>query len=182
MYRKFAIIPLMGPMLMGCSAPTLKPTGNVLRISMPASAGWYADQRVFYITPDISDAGMGQMAGANYAPRLRDAAPSYPKTPGMLTVLERVYKFPGGEQDAVFASAPGPIGPQSHDTAYSPLWLLFAVKWSATATARVLTNESAILSAEENAELSIERTNIVINCPIVATASGEHLPDVEFVK
>ena len=182
MYRKFAVFALMSQMLMGCSTPTAKPAGNALRISMPASAGWYADQRVFYITPDISDAGMGQMTGANFAPRLRDAVPSYPKAPGTLTVLERVYKFPGGEQDAVFASAPAPIGPQSHDTAYSPLWLLFAVKWSATATTRVLTKEAAILTAQENAELSIERTNIVINCPIVATASGEHLPGVVFVK
>ena len=182
MFRTIAMFALMGPIVMGCSAPTVKPTGNALRISMPAFAGWYADKRIYYITPDISDAGMGQMAGANYAPRLRDAVQSYPKTPGTLTVLERVYKFPGGEQDAVFASAPGPLGPQSRDTAYSPLWLLFAVKWSATATIRVLTNETAILAAQDNGELSIERTNIVINCPIVATASGEHLPDVVFVK
>ena len=182
MRRQIAIFFLMSQVLMGCSAPAVKPIGNALRVSMPAFAGWYSDRRVFYITPDISDAGMGLLAGANYAPRLRDAVQSYPKTPGTLTVLERVYKFPGGEQDAVFASAPGPLGPHSRDTTYSPLWLLFAVKWSATATTRVLTNETDILTAQEKGELAIERTNIVINCPIVATESGEYLPGVQFVK
>jgi hypothetical protein len=37
-----------------------------------------------------------------------DAVPEYPKPPTTRTVLERVYKFPQNEQDAVFASAPTP--------------------------------------------------------------------------
>jgi len=40
------------------------------------------------------------------------------------------------------------------------------------------TNETAILDAEEAGELTVERTDIVINCPIVATASGGRLPGV----
>ncbi len=179
MLRNCLIACLSGTILGACSATPVKAVGGGPRISMPASIGWYKDARIYYITPDISDAGMGQMTGANYAPRLRDAVPSYPKAPGTLTVLERVYKFPGGEQDAVFASAPEPLGPQSHDTAYSPLWLLYTVKWKNTSGRKpALTNETAILNAEEAGELTVERTDIVINCPIVATASGARLPGV----
>lgn len=108
--------------------------------------------------------------------------PSYPKAPGTLTVLERVYKFPAGEQDAVFASAPVPLGPQSHDTAYSPLWLVYAVKPKVSSGYRALTNETAILDAEEAGVLTVERTDIVINCPIIATASSGRLPGVTLAQ
>ena len=160
-----------------CSLTPKAPAGGSPRISLPAFTGWYDNTRVFYITTDISDAEMGRSTGANYAPRLRDAVPSYPKTPGELTVLERVYKFPAGKQDAVFASAPHPIGPSSQDVAYSPLWLLYTVKWlSPTGKEPLLTSELAILDAEEHGLVTVERTDIVINCPIVASTSAGQLP------
>jgi hypothetical protein len=39
-----------------------------------------------------------------------------------------------------------------------------------------LTSEEAILAAADRNEVTIERTDIVINCPIVWTAAGGVLP------
>jgi hypothetical protein len=144
--------------------------------TLPAFAGWYAGQRVYYITTEITDPTMARNAGITYAPRLRDAVPDYPKPPAVRTVLERVYKFPAGDQDAVFASAPTPPGPDSSDKAYSPLWIAYMVRWSDREHARSLTSEDAILEAADHNEVSVERTDIVINCPIVWTASGGSMP------
>jgi hypothetical protein len=149
------------------------------RVTLPASPGWYAGQRVYYITTEITDLTMAKNAGYTYAPRLGDAVPAYPKPPGVRTVLERVYKFPNGEQDAVFASAPTPPGPASTDKVYSPLWIAYLVRWKEGAGRRVLTSEEAVLAAGDAGDVSVERTDIVINCPIVWTATGGPLPGAE---
>jgi hypothetical protein len=90
------------------------------RVTLPASPGWYAGKKLYYVTTEITDPTMAKNAGYTFAPRLGDAVPVYPRPPGVRTVLERVYKSPNGEQDAVFASAPNPPGPASTDMAYSP--------------------------------------------------------------
>ena len=146
------------------------------RVTLPAVAGWYDGMRVYYVTTEITDPTMARNAGVTFAPRLTDAVPDYPKPPELRTVLERVYKFPGNEQDAVFASAPTPPGPESSDAAYSPLWLAYMVRWNDRSRIRALTSEQDIQAAADANEVSIERTSIVINCPIVWTASGGALP------
>jgi hypothetical protein len=150
-------------------------------VRIPAAAGWYNGERVYYITTEITDPTMARNAGITYAPRLIDAIPDYPKPPKTRTVLERVYKFIGGEQDAVFASAPTPPGPSSTDAAYSPLWLAYIVHWNAGVQVRELTSEEAILAAADRQEISVERSNIVINCPIISTATGGLLPHSSLV-
>jgi hypothetical protein len=163
---------IMLTLLAACSS--LRSTGP--RVTLPAIAGWYDGMRVYYVTTEITDPTMARNAGVTYAPRLEDAVPEYPKPPELRTVLERVYKFPGNEQDAVFASAPTPPGPESSDKAYSPLWLAYMVRWNDRSHARVLTSEEAIQAAADANEVSVERTSIVINCPIVWTESGGALP------
>jgi hypothetical protein len=125
---KLAFLLALGSVVAGCATAT-RPADNAIRVSMPASAGWYADKRVYYITTEISDPSMSTMAGATYTPRLHDAVPTYPKPPSARTVLERVYKFPNADQEPVFASAPTSPGPASTDRSYSPLWLVYVVNW-----------------------------------------------------
>lgn len=110
---------------------------------------------------------MAQAMGANYAPRLRDAIPHYPKPPRQKTVIERVYGFPNGEQRNIFPSAPTPAGYTSTDKAYSPIWLMYVVNWVNPDNAIELTSEDALLDAQAKGLVTIERTNIVVNCPIV---------------
>lgn len=145
-------------------------------ISLPLSRGWYDGEQVYYITTDISDPPMAQGAQINLAPRLRDAIPNYPKDPGTKDVLERVYKFPNNEQDAVFASIPRPLGANSTDERYSPLWLLYAVHWINAVSVKPLISEEEILMAEAQHKVTVTRTAIVINCPIVGTAREGALP------
>jgi hypothetical protein len=171
MHRIGALM-IAAAMLSACAS--VGPAGP--RITLPALPGWFAGKRVYYITTEITDQTMARKAGLTYAPRLSDAIPEYPKPPEVSTVLERVYKFPGGEQDAVFASAPVPLGPESANAVYSPLWLAYMVQWKGRAHVRELTSEEAILAALHAEEVTVERTDIVINCPIVWTASGGVLP------
>lgn len=175
---KLLRLPLLGSialglvLLSGCASPVSKGT-----IVFPLLKAWYEDRDVYYITTDVSDPEMAHMMGANYAPRLVQAVPNYPKPPGQRTILERVYAFPGGEQaNNVFASIPEPLGPFSQDSSYSPIWLMYMVSWVDPALRRELRSENAILDAEEAGLVKIERSNIVANCPIVKLDTGPSLP------
>ncbi|WP_417551560.1 hypothetical protein [Marinomonas fungiae] len=143
-------------------------------ISLPLHQAWFNDQVIYYVTTDVSDQEMARSMGVNYAPRLRDAIPNYPKPPRQKTVIERVYAFPNAEQRNIFPSAPTPVGSESTDVAYSPIWLMYAVKWVEPEHAIELTSEDALLDAEAKGWVNIERTNIVVNCPIVPSPYVSH--------
>ncbi len=176
--RRVAIGIVLAAALIGCKSLVTHPEPAVTRVSLPVLSGWYEGKRIYYVTTEISDPEMAVAAGATYAPRLWDALPPNPRPPDWATVLDRVYKFPANDQDAVFASAPGPLGPGSTDVKYSPLWIAYMVTWNAVGHHRPLLSEAIILDAEASGEVKVARTDIVINCPIVATA-GSRLPNVE---
>ncbi|TYL46668.1 hypothetical protein [Marinomonas sp. IMCC 4694] len=137
-------------------------------ITLPLLQAWHEGKVVLYITTDVSDQAVAKAENANYAPRLRDAVPNYPKPPQQKTVLERVYAFPKGEQSKnVFASAPEPLGYLSENRQYSPLWLMYVVVWNDPNQAQELTSEEAIFVAEDQGLVTIERTDIVLNCPVI---------------
>lgn len=156
--------------LTGCAA-----TSTPKQATLPLQNAWFDNEVVYYVTTDVSDQAMAKQMGANYVPRLRDAIPSYPKPPRQKTVLERVYGFPNGEQRNVFPSAPTPVGYQSTDTAYSPLWLMYLVTWVQPERAYELKSEEALLDAEVKGLVKIERTDIVVNCPIVPSPAYRSL-------
>ncbi|MBD5770838.1 DUF7482 domain-containing protein [Marinomonas colpomeniae] len=138
------------------------------QVSFTLYHAWYEGGKVGYIITDVSHQDAAKEMNANYAPRLRDAVPRYPKPPQVKTVLERVYGFPNKEQkNNVFASAPSPAGYLSEDRRYSPLWIMYIVKWVDPNQAQELTSEEAIFVAEGEGLITIERTDIVINCPVV---------------
>jgi hypothetical protein len=84
-----------------------------------------------------------------------------------------VYAFPNKEQAwSVFASVPQPLGHLSKDTHYSPLWLMYVVVWKDPIQAQELTSEEAIFVAEDQGLVTIERTDIVLNCPVIPFALG----------
>ncbi len=148
-------------------------------ITLPLIQGWHEGHKVYYITTDVSDPDLAVKMNAVYAPRLRDSLPTYPKPPGLKTVLERVYRFPETSNKSVFPSTPKPLGPKSEDKHYSPLWLLYEVRWNSGAQPRQLTSEEAILEAEEKQLVTITRTDIVVNCPIVKDETGASLEVAE---
>ncbi len=166
MLMKSVLAVVIVSLLSACSAVPKQPT-----VSLPLLHGWHDDKEVLYITTDVSDQAVAKAKNANYAPRLRDAVPIYPKPPQVKTVLERVYAFPKGEQSkSVFASVPEPLGYESQDTHYSPLWLMYVVVWKDPSKVTELTSEEAILTAEDQGLVTVERTDIVLNCPVIPFA------------
>jgi len=73
---------------------------------------------------------------------------------------------PLGFQEDVFSNPPGTEG-------YTPLRQIVLVKWSESATARLLTSVSDILSAESEGELTITRSEVVVNMPFVVWDGGK---------
>lgn len=140
------------------SAPSGRP-----EVVLPLNGAWVDGRKVDYITTDVSDAGMARMAGANFVPRLADAIPKA----GQPSVLERVYKFPDGEQISIFQSAPTPAGPSNADKSYSPLWRIVLVKWRNSDRVRELKSEEELLAAEDKGEVTLNVTQVVANCPII---------------
>jgi hypothetical protein len=174
--RKLAFALVLGTLVGACSTTTGKGSENG-GITLPLLSAWYDGKKVYYVTTDVSDRKVAQIMGANLTPRLKDGLPSYPKAPTQTTLLERVYAFTNSPQDKVFSSAPAPIGPASADRHYSPIWLAVNVTWAPSATPKTLTSEEDILAEEEAHSLTLERTEILLNCPIVGSETGGFLPN-----
>ena len=160
--------------LVGCALPGAGKVDEPV-VSLPLRLAWFEGRQVEYISTDTSDAGMARMMGINHVPLLAAAAAPAGSPPGTRTAIDRVYMFPGGEQLNVFPSAPVPAGPDNANRAYSPLWLVVMARWAPGRQARELRSEEAVLDAAERGELQLERTAIVVNCPVVRSADGRGL-------
>lgn len=137
-------------------------------VSLPLNFAWMDGHKVEYITTDISDPAMAQALGVNLVPRLAQALAA----PGRPSVTECVYKFVDDTQITVFQSAPAPTGPGNIDASYSPLWRMVLVRWSKPGLARELKSEEEILRAADAQDLTLQVTNIVVNCPITRSVDG----------
>ena len=162
-------------LLLGCAMTLALLAGCAHQPADPAKAGialtlltgWYEGRQLTYITTDVSDADVAREKKANFAPRLAAALPpAGNRVPGSSSV-DKVYAVTNFAQDSVFASAPDPVGPQSRDQAYSPLWQMVKVTWSNPGQARVLKSEEEVLAAAEQQQVQLETTRVVLNCPIV---------------
>lgn len=179
-FRAAALI--TAALLAGCSSPRTdagrtdagRTDAGRTEIVLPLQRAWVDGRTVEYVTTDISDAAMAKTAGANYTPRLAGALGAT----GRASVLERVYKFPGGEQLGIFQSAPLPAGSANAVEAYSPLWRMVMVRWKTPANGRVLKSEEEVLAAEERGDVSLEPTEVVVNCPVTRGADGGELRGV----
>lgn len=143
-------------------------------IELPLLPGWYEGREVQYVSTDASDAGAAAEMGSNYVPRLANAL--VPPAPGKPTSVERIYKFTNFAQGSVLPSVPEPVGSANRNRNYSPLWQVYMVTWKAAAKPRELRAEEDVLDAEEKGELTIDKSNIVVNCPVVFFAGAGLLP------
>jgi hypothetical protein len=157
------------PLLVGCAAPQFD-RGRSETV-LPLHRAWVDGRVVEYVTTDISDLAMARAEGVNHVPALAAAV----KAPPAQSLLQRVYKFPGREQISIFQSAPSPAGADNQDRSYSPLWRVVMVRWKQPGAQRELKSEEALLAAEERQELTLEVTDIVVNCPVTRGADGRGL-------
>jgi hypothetical protein len=135
-------------------------------ISIPLSKGYVNGKIAYFIATDASDsqiaASITNTTGfkVNYAPSLA-STPESALQPGYVFVNGiKTSESPVGFQLGVSSALPGEKG-------YSPLSQLNYVRWNANATAKILKSAAEILAAQKNGELSIAKTNIVVNSPAV---------------
>jgi len=146
-------------------------------VELPLVSGWYEGKVVRYVTTDVSDKKAAADMGANYVPRLANAI-SQQRQPGQPSAVERIYSFANFKQGGVLPSSPGPLGAGNQDLNYSPLWQVHKVTWLAGKQPHVLKSEEEVLAAEEAGQVSIEKTNIIVNCPVVFTTQSGALPNM----
>jgi hypothetical protein len=137
-----------------------------LFICIPLSKGYVNGKLAYFIATDASDsqiaASITNSTGfkVNYAPNLA-SAPESALQPGYVFVNGiKASESPIGFQLGIATALPGEKG-------YSPLSQVNFVKWNANATPRILKSAAEIMTAQKNGELSVTKTNIVINSPAV---------------
>ena len=134
-------------------------------ISIPVEEGFVNGNLSYFISTDASEEKIVSSVtnttkfDVNYAPTLGD-------TPEI--ARQQGYVFTNGilgngtfEHQLPVASA------TSGDEGYSPLFEINYVKWNNESQARILKSAPDIMDAQSKGELSIEKSNVVINSPAV---------------
>ena len=139
-------------------------------VIMPMIDGYYKGNKVYFVHTEVSDSAMAEMMSKmiNF-PTLH--VPELKKIPE--DQMARVYVFtngvPGSEpygggpfmfQIDVFDSIPG-------QKEYSQFRIPYLVTWNNDTKPRILNSESAILKAESDGKVTIEKSNLVVNVPMI---------------
>jgi len=144
-------------------------------ITMPMIDGYYNGEKVFFVHTEVSDKNMADMMSMmiNFPTLHVSDLTNIPQSE-----LSKVYVFTSGIpgsgpygggpfmfQIDVFDSVPGQIG-------YSQFRVPYLVTWNDDSTPRILTSEAEILQAESNGELTIQKTENVVNAPMLVWKSS----------
>jgi hypothetical protein len=146
--------------------PISNNTSPPTSVSLPLSQGYVNGKIAFFIATDASDshvaASITNTTGirVNFAPNL-GLAPVSARQQGYDFINGiKTSGSPMGFQLGIASALPGEKG-------YSPLFQLNFVKWNDNATPRILKSVAEVVTAETNGELTISKTDIVINSPAV---------------
>jgi len=160
------VLLLAGLALSACSAQSEMPT-----VLLPAGMAYAEGKEIYFIHTEASDAEVAQLLTDMMAspvllvPELANAPES---------ALAPVYVFengiegmgPLGYQADVFDNPPGSQG-------YTPLRRIHLVAWADAAQPRLITSAADLLTAQASGEVSITRTEIVVNMPFVVWDGGK---------
>jgi hypothetical protein len=147
-------------------SPTSNNNSSSSSVSIPLSKGYVNGKIAFFIATDASDSRVAASI-TNTTGFKVNVAPNLALTPD--SARQQGYDFvngiktsgsPMGFQLGIASALPGEKG-------YSPLYQLNFVKWNASATPKILKSVAEIITAEKNGELTISKTDIVINSPAV---------------
>jgi hypothetical protein len=141
---------------------------------VPPVAGYYAGEQILFLHPEASDPEVAVMLS-----EMMDSpvilVPQLAEVPEV--VLADVYVFadgvepqdepagPFGFQADVFDTVPGSEG-------YSPLRNVLLVSWQEGAEPRILRSVEEIMVAQDAGDVMVERTDVVVNMPIIAWPGG----------
>jgi len=149
------------------SANTTAPT----TITLPLSKGFVDGKVAYFIATDASSEQIVSSVSnttsfkVNYAPSLADT-PQSSRQQGYVFINGLKGEGPLGSQMSVASVLPS-------DEGYSPLFEINYVKWNSNATKdiRILQSVDEIMEAEKGGELTITKSNIVINSPAISMDS-----------
>lgn len=136
-------------------------------ISLPVSKGYVNGEIANFIATDASTrdivSSVSNTTGfeVNYSPLLANTS-ELSRQQGFVFVNGIKGEGPLGSQLSVASATP-------EDEGYSPLFEINYVKWNnnATENIRILKSVQEITQAQKNGEMTITKTNIVINSPAV---------------
>ncbi|WP_458742994.1 DUF7482 domain-containing protein [Candidatus Nitrosocosmicus sp. T] len=151
---------------------SLKSIGNVTNgsndstfISIPVEKGFVNGNISYFISTDASEemivSSVTNTTGfdVNYAPTLSDTS-QISRQQGFVFTNGVIGNGTFEHQLPVATAASG-------DEGYSPLFEINYVKWNNDSQPRILKSAAEIIEAQSNGELSIQKSNIVINSPAV---------------
>ncbi len=141
--------------------------------TFPVVFCWYKGQPALYIQTDASDVSTAEQQGVNLVPRLANAI----NAPG--GAVDDIYKVANFKQGNIIPSAPIPAGPTNSDPNYTPLWQVTVVTWRPGTTPHILKSEEELFAARDAGLVILQKTDIVLNCPVIYTPFGGQLQTVK---
>jgi len=157
--------PMMADMSFNVNAP----------ITIPMIDGYYNGEKVFFVHTEVSDKEMAEMMSMmiNFPTLHVSDLTNIPQSE-----MSKVYVFTNGISGSepygggpfmfqidVFDSIPDQMG-------YSQFRVPHLVTWNDDSIPRILTSEVEILEAESNGELTIQKTDLVVNAPMIVWKSN----------
>lgn len=134
-------------------------------ISIPVEKGYVNGNISYFISTDASEERIVSSVTnttkfkVNYAPTLSNTSE---------TARQQGYVFVNGlEGNGTFEKQLPVASALGGEEGYSPLFEINYVKWNNDSQPRVLKSAAEILDAESKGELTIEKSNVVINSPAV---------------
>jgi hypothetical protein len=142
-------------------------------IDIPLLKGYENGNEIYFIATDVSDEKTAAFA-TNLTGFKVNYAPALVQTPD--SARAQAYAFTNGVAgDGPFGFQIPVVNAKPGDEGYSPLWQVNEVTWNDNATARELKSVQEITTAEQNGELSINNTDIVVNHPAIQWQNGSLL-------
>jgi hypothetical protein len=139
-------------------------------IDIPLLKGYENGNEIYFIATDVSDENTAAFA-TNLTGFKVNYAPALAQTPD--SARAQAYAFTNGVAgDGPFGFQIPVVNAKPGDEGYSPLWQVNEVTWNENATARELKSVQEITTAEQNGELSINDTDMVVNHPAIQWQNG----------
>jgi hypothetical protein len=143
------------------------------RVILPLVQCWYKGKVAYYIQTEASDKALAEQQQVNYVPVLANAIAA--------SAVDDIYHVTNFQQGNVIPSAPIPAGPRNKDPNYTPLWQVSLVTWNQGTDPYLLKSEEDVKKAEADGLVTIVKTNIVVNCPVIYTPYGGLLPTAKII-
>jgi len=165
---------MMNQGMMNSMMPNMQFNTNA-PMTMPMIDGYYNGEKMFFIHTEVSDKNMAQMMSTmiNFPTLYVSDLKNIPQSK-----MSKVYVFTNGISGSepygggpfmfqidIFDSIPGQMG-------YNPYRVPHLVTWNDNFIPRIMTSEAEILEAESNGELTIQKTDNVVNAPMIVWKSN----------